>query len=285
VLTLEAVIYRHAPALPSVATADGARVASALGELLGGEIEYVARHVEPEDVSLNLCVSTMIDLPFASGWMNWHDVTRAAASVTRHPPRNFTAAYECAGWGFALDYARRRASPGSHIIITVADLNLLDLSFWRGDPNWGRSCFGISTVLFKVPRDGKFPVHAKVARSVHGMGEFCVDLREWMAQSSAERANVPFLPRDMAQIYGRLLDEQRLLPNLNDRFGHCFGSDTWVSYVDHAMQGLVKPGSVYTVTCASLRGYWAITDLSVANDARLEFRDSSQPPRREFLRS
>jgi hypothetical protein len=285
VLTLEAVLYRQAPVLPSVRTADGLRVSSALGQLLGGEIEYAAQHVAPGDVSLNICVSTMIDLPFASGWLNWHDVTRAAATMTRHPPRNFTAAYECAGWGFALDYAHRRALPGSHIIITVADLNLLDLSFWYGDPNWGDSCLGISTVLFKVPGDGKFPLRAKVARSVHGMGEFCVDLRDWMTRSSAGCANVPFLPRDKAQIYGRLLDERRLLPNLNDRFGHCFGSDTWVSYVDHAMKGLIKPGAVYTATCASLRGYWAITDLCVANESRFEFRGSDQRPRREFLSS
>ncbi|MGP8431860.1 hypothetical protein ACT2FY_00760 [Paraburkholderia fungorum] len=278
-LTLEAALYRRLPALSECKAGDAARIAAAFGERLGREIEDAACHVAPEDVSLNLCVSTMIDLPFSSGWLDWQAVVRAASDVTRHPPRNFTASYECAGWGFALDYARRRARPGSRIIVTIADLNLLDLSFWRSDPNWGVSGFGISTVVFRVPVDGQFPLHAKVAQSSYGMGEFCVDLRGWMAQSRAHYANVPFLPPEMAQIYGRFLDERRLMPNLNDRFGHCFGSDTWVSFLDHAARGLLEPGGIYTATCASLRGYWAITDLAIAADARLDMRDGETDSR------
>jgi hypothetical protein len=267
-LTLEAALYLCVPGLPEEwVSGDPTQIAARVGELLGRHIERATKDLAPDDVSLNLCVSTMIDLPFACGWLNWQNVVRAAARVTRHPPRNFTASYECAGWGFVLDYARRRARPGSRIIVTIADLNLLDLSFWREDANWGMSGYGVSTVIFKVPDSGKFPLRAKVAQSTYGMGEFCVDLSGWMTRSSAQYANVPFLPDKIAQIYGRFLDPQRLLPNLHDRFGHCFGSDTWVSYVDHATRGLIKRGEIYTATCASLRGYWAITDLLIAHEA------------------
>lgn len=276
-LSVECVRYRSVPEWSASGTGECA--ASAFGHLLGEEIAAATASLSETDISFNICVSTMIDLPFASGWLKWPEVAAAAAEVTDKPPRNFTASYECAGWGFALEYARRRARPGSRIVITIADLNVLDFSFWRRNPNWGPSGFGVTTLVVRLPTDGAFPLTTKIAQSLHGMGEYCVDLRKWLACSPSRAANVPFLPAGMAEIYKHFLKQERLLPNLHDRYGHCFGSDTWLSYINHAKSGQLGPNDVYTATSASLRGYWAISDIVF--DAGCRFELLERPGSRE----
>lgn len=235
-----------------------------MGRLIGEEVERVAGSLDSADVAINLCVSTMVDLPFVTGWLSWPDVAEAARAWTRMPPQNFTASYECAGWGYALSYARRHCWPGAALIVSVVDLNLLDISFWRESPEWGRSGFGVATVVLRVPAIGDFRVETGASQSPFHMGEFCAALRRWLNASPSAGANTPFLPPGMVDIYGRMLPKDRVLPDLHGRFGHCFGSDTWISFITHLGEGRLQRGGRYTATSASLRGFWSITDVRVA---------------------
>ena len=265
-LTLEAATYRAVPAVPAGVRESSAQAAEFMGRLIGEEIERVSAHLRPQDVALNLCVSTMVDLPFITGWLRWTDVREAAAARTRLPPQNFTASYECAGWGFALAYGRRHCWPNSALIVSVVDLNLLDISFWRNSPEWGLSGFGISTIVMRVPESGEFHIEAGASQSRFHMGEFCAALRKWLAVSPSHWANTPFLPASMVGIYDQFLPKDRVLPDLHAQYGHCFGSDTWISYINYLGEGRLRRGGHYTATSASLRGFWAITDVRVAQD-------------------
>lgn len=270
-LTLEVATYRPVPRAPAHVRDESHQAATFIGNLLGEEIGRATRHLRPQDIAANLCVSTMMDLPFATGYLRWDDIRAAAAKHMRSPPENFTAAYECAGWGFALAFAGRHCRPGSAVVISVVDLNPFDISFWRGNAHWGHSGFGISTVVLRVPQDGRFQIETRASQSSYHMGEFCVALRKWLASSRSTFANTPFLPQSMVGIYAQFLPVERVLPDLHAEFGHCFGSDTWVSFIRHHEQGHIRPGGIYTATSASLRGYWAITDLKIADDALLAF--------------
>ncbi len=274
-LTLEAATYRAVPVVPDTVREGPLEAAAFMGRLLGEEAERACAHgnLAPRDVTANLCVSTMMDLPFATGWLRWPDIRTAAERHTRFAPHNFTAAYECAGWGFALAYARRHCWPGAAIVIHVVDLNLFDISFWCGNPDWGHSGFGISSVVLRVPESGEFVVEAKASQSSYHMGEFCVALRKWLAASDSLSANTPFLPTGMVGIYDHFLPGGRIMPDLHARFGHCFGSDTWLSFITHLQDGLLRRGGHYTATSASLRGYWAMTDLRIAEDGLFGFVD------------
>ncbi len=272
-LTLESAVYRAVPTVPASVRDGPLHAAGFVGALIGAEVERATANLRPDEVALNLCVSTMMDLPFATGWLRWGDIRAAAKSHTRLPPHNFSAAYECAGWGFALAYARRHCWPGAALVISVIDLNLFDISFWRDNADWGHSGFGISTVVLRVPADGAFRIEASASQSSYHMGEFCVALRKWMATSEARYANTPFLPAGMVGIYGHFLPADRVLPDLHELHGHCFGSDTWVSYITHLGSGRLQRGGHYTATSASLRGYWAITDLRLAEDGLFGFVD------------
>lgn len=273
-LQLEAVHYRPVPVLPPAIRSGGDEAARIIGRLLGEEAARATAGIDAAQVGFSMAVSTIMDMPFTSGWLRWEDVRAEAARHCSHVPQNFTASYECAGWGFALDYAARRAPGATYALLLVADLNILDISFWRGDPNWGNSGFGIASVLLRLPPVGERDIATGVAQSSQGMGEFCADLRRWFARHDQGMANVPFLPEQMRAIYSHFLPAGRVMPDLHDDWGHCFGSDTWISYIAHLQSGLLQPGQVHTATSASLRGYWTMAQLRLAEDVRFGFVDA-----------
>ena len=231
----------------------------------------MAAHDHPQ-VDFAMCVSTIMDMPFVSGYLNWDLIAKSIAEHTPNVPRNFTASYECAGWGFALDYAQRRLPLGGRVLLVVADLNVLDISFWRENENWGHSGFGVSTVLVTIPPAAELSLRVGVAKSDQGMGEFCADLRKWLKTSTGALTNVPFLPAEMTGIYSHFLPSDRVMRDLHSDWGHCFGSDTWISFIDAYQRKDIVPGSVYCATSASLRGYWALTDVMVSDTFQASFR-------------
>lgn len=271
-LRLERVAYRPIPFLPPRVREGGDQAAEVIGALMAEEIARISEGIAPEEIGFSMAVSTIMDMPFTSGYLRWSRIAAAVAAQGVRPPSNFTPSYECAGWGFALAYAARRMPQAGKALILVCDLNPLDISFWRGDPNWGRSGFGIASVLLDLPPLGEREIVTRVARSTHGMGEFCADLRQWLARKPRGLANVPFLPAEMAQIYAHFLPQDRLMPHLHDRWGHCFGSDTWLSYLTHLQGGILKPGEVHTAASASLRGYWTLTELEISPEVRFALR-------------
>lgn len=275
-LQLDAIHYRPVPVLPQAVRTNGKAAAEIIGGLIGRELQATAGHIAPEEVVFSMAVTTIMDMPFTSGWITWPDIARAIGRETAHVPSNFTASYECAGWGFALDYASRRAPQAGYALITVVDLNILDISFWRGDKNWGSSGFGISTVLFKLPPVDQRDITAKVAKSAQGMGEFCADLRGCMRRSQAQLANVPFLPEEMAGIYDHFLDTGRLMPNLHGQWGHAFGSDTWINYIQALDDGLLDRDGLFLATSASLRGYWTYTEVTLSDALTWGLRPAAQ---------
>ncbi|GAA4222715.1 hypothetical protein GGQ68_001021 [Sagittula marina] len=260
-LRLEGIHYRPVPHLPVAERDSGENASRIVGDLIGAEIAQTMTAHDSPQVDFVMAVSTIMDMPFVSGYLSWPLIAAAIARHTPLVPRGFTASYECAGWGFALDYARRRLPQGGRVLIVVADLNVLDISFWRKNDNWGPSGFGVSTVLLTLPPADQVALSVNVAKSVQGMGEYCADLRKWLSTSEGGRANVPFLPPEMAGIYSHFLPKDRMMRDLHGAWGHCFGSDTWISFIDEIDRGDIVPGSVHCATSASLRGYWALSDV------------------------
>lgn len=268
-LELQAVHYLPVPAMPEGVREDGEAAARAVGRLLAQEANRAIGDLDPAQIGFSMVASTIMDMPFTSGWLRWETIRDEAAKHCPHVLQSFTASYECAGWGYGLDYAGRRAPQATHALLLVVDLNILDISFWRGDSkNWGKSGFGIAAVLIKLPPVEQRHVVVRVAQSSHGMGEFCSDLRRWLKQVPEGLVNVPFLPAQMAEIYTHFLPMKRVMPDLHAQWGHCFGSDTWISYITHLDSGRIRPGEVHTATSASLRGYWAMTQLRLSPDIR-----------------
>jgi len=277
-LQLEGIHYRPVPQLSARERQGGDTACQIIGDLIGAEIAQTMAAHDHCQVDFVMCVSTIMDMPFVSGYLNWETIADSIARHTPVVPRNFTASYECAGWGFALDYAQRRLPKGGRVLIVVADLNVLDISFWRQNENWGQSGFGISTVLIYLPSADDLNLRVGVAKSTQGMGEFCADLRKWLKTSQGVLANVPFLPAEMTSIYSHFLPADRLMRDLHADWGHCFGSDTWINFIDAFQREDIVPGHVYCATSASLRGYWALSDVILTDDFCATFREPAIVP-------
>lgn len=270
-LELTRATYRRAGHWSGLSEQGAAPVAQALGRLLADQLDHASAGLDRSRIRRNFVVSTMLDLPFTSGWLRWPEIARAArAAGPDDLPGfdNFVSSYECASWGYCLRYAARELQPGEMVAISVLDINILNLGYWDANPNWGTSGFGLATVILTL--DGDSDITCTIAKSVNAFGEFCLDMRS-RAQADPEALLVPpFFPHDIASMYTKLVPEDRRTPNLTDHWGHCFGSDPWVGLIEQTRTTPDWPDRVYTATSVALNGYWVMARLRLARDGRFE---------------
>lgn len=256
---LVAAYYRATEPWADLAAQGPAPVSEALAELLADQIRAVCRDVAPGEVATHFTVSTMLDLPFTSGWLTWEPIRRRASARLGAEMGPFVSAYECASWGYCLRHARRILPEGAYVTISVLDLNVFDLSYWRGNPNWGRSGFGVATILCRLDRTSR--IECNIGKSLNGFGEFCLDMRRLAAEDAEALLLPPFFPHDIAAMYARILPEERRLPNLTETRGHCFGSDPWVGLVERASAPDFFDRR-YLATSVALNGYWTFAEMT-----------------------
>jgi hypothetical protein len=255
---------------------DGPVVAAqVLGELIGKQIETALVDISAERVGLNMVVSTMLDMPFTSGWMRWSDVAAQAARYTRSPPQNSVCGYECASWGYVLRYARRHTRPAApYVVLTICDANVFNLSYWYENPSWGHSGFGVATVVLCNEGHGLELVQCRMSKSAHAFGEFCLELRNLMASDTSILVSPPYFPENIAALYHRLLPVERLLPNRHAQYGHSFGADPWIALIEQRRNKLDRPGDRFLATSIALSGYWCMAEVALHPAGRFLIQDA-----------
>ncbi|MBV8753544.1 MAG: hypothetical protein JO309_01550 [Pseudonocardiales bacterium] len=273
---LESAIYRRTEPWAALARQGKDAVARELGELLGRQIEKAVGNIPADQVGLNMVVSTMLDMPFTSGWITWPEIADNARQHTRCPPENFVTAYECASWGYVLRYAKSCKLAAPYVVVTILDLNVFDLSYWRASPMWGHSGFGVATVVLRCSTDDF--IYCQTSKSSNAFGEFCFDLRNVMAKDATLLACPPFFPPNIAVLYDRLLPTERLLPNRNADYGHSFGADPWIALIEQRRAGLDRPGDVFLATSIALSGYWCFAEVRLHPAGQFILEDTLPAP-------
>lgn len=269
---LESAVYRRATDWSVLVSQGKDAIAHELGRAIGTQIETAIGDFPASEVGMNMVVTTMLDMPFTSGWITWPEVAAAARTYTRSPPQNLVSAYECSSWGFVLRYAKPSRMDGPLAVITVLDLNIFNLSYWDANPNWGTSGFGIATLVVRCSDADSAYCH--VAKAANGFGEFCIDLRNHMIKDSTILVTPPFFPPNISALYDRLLPADRLLPNRVDTYGHSFGADPWISLIEQRLGGHDTPQDRYLATSVSLNGYWCCAEISLAPQGRFILQDT-----------
>jgi len=210
-----------------------------------------------------LC-STIMDLTFARQLVDWSTLVRQMHHYTDAVPDMLVNAYECASWGYCLRQALAHPRTSPYVMCTIVDLNLLDLSFWRANPNWGDSGFGIATLLFRAEAGAEQRVNVNVAKTSNFIAEFSIAVRSWLENKPQYKLALPFFPQPVTQLFQRLLPDADMLPDLHPRLGHCFGADPWISLIEQAAHA--QPGQRFLATSVALNGYWAMADITLATD-------------------
>jgi hypothetical protein len=278
---LESGIYRPADDWGALVAHGKQAMVDALGCVIAEQVDAALQGIDRSELRANMVVTTMLDMPFTSGWLRWPDLQLAMRRHTNTCPETLLSAYECSSWGFALRYAKsleassRRLPP--LILLTILDINILNLSHWYENPNWGRSGFGIATVVLRCTDDDH--LSCNIAKAANGFGEFCVDLRNRMFADTGLIVTPPFFPKSISVLYDRLLPSERLLPNRVDVWGHSFGADPWISLIEQRWAHPDRLNERYLATSVSLNGYWCTAELKIGSGSNFRLLDRLPCPK------
>lgn len=237
------------------------QLSPALAEAVGRQVAHCLTGYDGPPPDRHFLCSTIMDLPFANRLIDWRTLQQQMRRYTDATPDTLVNAYECASWGYCLRQALIAPQPVSRVMCTIVDLNLMALSFWQQNPNWGASGFGIATLLFNVEPGAAKHLNVGVAKSANFIAEFSIAVRHCLEEKAACKLALPFFPEQVTQLFQRLLPQADTLPDLHPQLGHCFGADPWISLIEHAKEA--RDGQRFLATSVALNGYWAMADVSL----------------------
>lgn len=247
------------------------QLSPALAKAIGQQVAHCLVDYSGPAPDRHFLCSTIMDLPFATQLIDWRELQQQMRRYTQVVPDTLVNAYECASWGYCLRQALTASQPVSHVMCTIVDLNLMDLSFWRYNKNWGASGFGIATLLFAIKPGAAKHLITGVANGTNYIAEFSIAIRNCLQDKTDCKLALPFFPEQMTQLLQRLLPQANALPDLHPQMGHCFGSDPWISLIRYAREA--REDQRFLATSAALNGYWALADVSLEAGGYYRYRE------------
>jgi hypothetical protein len=100
------------------------------------------------------------------------------------------------------------------------------------------------------------------------MAEFATIVRRIAAKKNGVTLAMPFFPKNIRDMFTKLLAGQPQLPDLHDDWGHCFGSDPWLSLLHYGINTEVESSKKFMVCSYALNGYYAIADVMMTADTQ-----------------
>ncbi len=217
-----------------------------------------------------LC-STINGTSFSTGQISWAIAAQLINKDLIFPVNTYLDAYECASWGYALRYLFQRKSSSNQILISIMDINFFDFDYWIKSPHWGKSGFGILTILLEASNDAKAEDIIAGCTMGNSIVEFGFAIRKAIQENQAIAA-LPFFPENAREILMRVVGREGCLRDLHECWGHSFGSDPWISIIQHLNEKLDRDMSqMYSFLACSLafNGYFVIAKVTVPSNAIL----------------
>lgn len=224
--------------------------------------------ISPESIDRHFLCSTMIELPFSSGDINWQSIAKTLLSLGHHQPQSFINAYECASWGYALRYCLKQ-SKNKFLLVSILDANFYEFEFWKFNQHWENSGFGATSVLLEVTESITDELVISATTTSNSMAEFATQVRRIAAKKPDVTLAMPFFPADIQQMFNKLLNGQERLPDLHAKWGHCFGSDPWLSMLCNSLQDKVKTNKRIMACSYALNGYYSLADVLLTPETKL----------------
>ncbi len=253
------------PYLPE--TRDLADRAGVLARCVGSQVAAVARGIDR-----NECVHT-----FSSTHLSWiigdipahtigflDEIERQAAMR----PIGITRVYECAGWGYLLQFIsrfmRRR-----YVVVSIVDVDLHGFGYWDYHHAIGYSGYGLTALLIELP-ERPLAAYCDGPYAASAFPQFIRDLRARRAAGDTSRAFLPFFKPDLQKVAAASLDPATTGGNHHDAFGHAFGSDPWIGMIKYVQDQ--RPAAPERVIAGSIAisGYYTICDVELRPDTEVE---------------
>ncbi|MCO7225538.1 hypothetical protein [Pleionea sp. CnH1-48] len=232
---------------------------------------------EKKSIERHFLCSTMIELPFTSGALQWNDIRKNIRKDDIPMPCTYVNAYECASWGYSLRYFLTRPS-SRYLLVSILDANLMDFEFWRHNENWGHSGFGLCTLLLEADDSAMESLTTGCATTYNSTAEFATIIRRHMMSVEDVTLALPFFPDHIRQIFTRMLNGSPQLPDLHEQYGHCFGSDPWLTILQHGLDNTIQEQQDFLACSIALNGYFSMAQVSINSDTQLLFQKSERLP-------
>jgi len=245
-----------------------------LSGLIHTQTEQVLAKLSEEErsqIDRHFLCSTMVEMPFTTGDIAWSDVAEKLTALGPNNPDTYINAYECASWGYSLRHylTYAKAEKKRFLLVSILDANLYDLTFWRYNENWHESGFGITTVLLEVIGEVSNELITQCALTHNSMAEFATVVRRTVTGRDNVCLALPFFPEHIQEMFNKLLAKQWRLPDLHHNWGHCFGSDPWLSILCHSLENPPVEEQKYMAASLALNGYFAMAEVRVNQDTHL----------------
>jgi hypothetical protein len=198
--------------------------------------QEAAQLVKRHDCSRVLLTSTTFPLFVDEAFIRRVRALNLYRDVGLPPPELFITAYECAGWGYMLRYVENSKHGVERIILQIADPNLLSVEQWKWASQWGKSGFGVASLVLEIPEQSS-AFRVKESKKDIALAALVREVKEFAAEYLPSAVALPFFPENTRNLVRSGLKGFPLFPDRYDEYGHCFGSDPWISVMrDHEAQ-------------------------------------------------
>ncbi len=161
------------------------------------------------DVGHHYICSTMMDSVFSADAID----TKRVVNGDNNVPQSFTHAYECACWGYCLGYHLEHKSHQRFVAISILDINSMEMKYWSENEQWGKSGFGITTLVFEIVAEDidSMPIHNGVANGGNNIISFASFAKQISKRTNATKLSLPFFPDSMSVPVRRSLKNVQVL--------------------------------------------------------------------------
>ena len=248
---------------PQVSLEDAAL---ALGQRVGDEAYRYASDAGPIDDYV--VSSTVLSQFLADGSPHADYFQKAIATRYGRRPDWITNAYECTGWGFILRYIQGKAQFNGRrrLLLQIVDADIHNFTYWLGNNRWGKSGFGICTLVIDVIAEAQNMLFIGTASQANALLQLGRGLRSFTESRPGLGIAVPFFPEMSRRALFKCVDTACVHADHYQRFGHSFGSDPWLSLLGELGAGSAHPGSDCIVSSLAMNGYFSIAQVTLAPD-------------------
>lgn len=240
--------------------------ALALGQRVGDEACRYASDAGPIDDYV--VSSTVLSQFLADGSPHARYFQEAIASRYGRRPDWITNAYECTGWGFILRYMQQKAQFNGRrrLLLQIVDTDIHNFTYWLGTSRWGKSGFGICTLVIDVIAQSQDMLVIGTSSQANALLQLGRSLRSFTQSRPGLGIAVPFFPEMARRALFKCFDTSSVHTDHYPRFGHSFGSDPWLSLLGELGAGSVQPGSDCVISSLAMNGYFSIAQITLAPD-------------------
>ena len=242
---------------------------------LAGELVHQARILREHtgtQAQHHFVTSTVLTSAMNRRAPSWQGLTRAIQAEGGHAPVCYINAYECTGWGYILRLIQQLGLYGQPVLISILDVNAFDMTCWNQHEQWGDSGFGLATLQLRLSAADHAETQTLQISTSTGnnpFNHFALAVRKQLMADQHLCASMPFFPKATQALFDRILANFPHLPDRHPQWGHCFGSDPWLSIILSHREGYDFSRHEQVLACSlAFSGYFSLARLTL-DDAGL----------------